>query len=285
VPERVLELIQKAAPYLAGHGSTSPRLDAELLLAQVLDCTRMDLYLRFEREVAADHLAAFRELCRRRAAGEPMAYIRGGKEFMSLDFEVTPAVLVPRPETEVLTEAALARLSIAGPNDGGQRMLDVGTGSGVIAISILVASPELHAVGTDISAAALQVAGRNAQRHQVADRLELVETDLASGVEGPFDLVTANLPYIDPSWEDGVTKQVRATEPAEALFAGDGGLELVKRLLAELPRLVRPGGAALFEVDPRNAREALRQADEMGGAGLLQDRSGSDRVLAVELRR
>jgi release factor glutamine methyltransferase len=283
--ERALELVAKAAPYLARHGSDTPRLDAELLLAEALGCSRMEVYLQFERPLSDTERDRFRELLRRRAAGEPVAYIRGRKEFMSLEFLVSPAVLVPRPETEVLVEEGLSRLSTA--LDRGVAtpwVLDVGTGSGAIVISLLAQSPGTRAVGTDISAAALDVARANAARLGVGDRVEWLEADLATGVDRRFDLLTANLPYVDPAWEDGVTPDVAASEPGQALFAADGGLELVSRLLGELPRLLRPGASALLEVDPRNAGEALRRAQAVGAASLVQDLAGRDRVLVVASR-
>src|ERR1700694_5593329 len=134
-----MDLVARAAPYLARHGSTSPRLDAELLLAQALGCSRMDLYLQFERPVTSDELDRYRALCRRRAGGEPVAYIRGLREFMTLTLVITPAVMIPRPETEILVEAALLRLQQP-PSAAGEkrqrRVLDVGTGSGAIALAI-----------------------------------------------------------------------------------------------------------------------------------------------------
>ena len=306
--DRVMELIAKAAPYLATHGSGSPRLDAELLLAQALDITRMDLYLQFERPLSASELDHFRALCRRRAGGEPIAYIRGHREFMSVDLLVDPAVMIPRPETEILVEEALrfagvSRASVAralnerpAAEQGAEeppgvevaplpsvRVLDVGTGSGAIAIAMAVHHPRARVVGTDISADALAVARRNVERLELLDRVELRQDDLAAGVEGVFDLVLANLPYIDPDWPDAVTPEVLASEPARALFGGAQGLELVARLLEDVPRLTAPGSRVLLEVDPRNAAEALRLARGVGEARLISDLAGHHRVVVVEL--
>lgn len=269
-----MELVVKAAPYLATHGSGSPRLDAELLLAEALGVARMDLYLQFDRPLTAPEVDRFRDLCRRRAGGEPVAYIRGRRDFMSVELLVTPAVMIPRPETELMVEEAL-RL-------GGRRALDVGTGSGAIAVAVAAHNHECHIVATDLSAEALAVATRNVERLELQDRVELRQGDLAEGIAGPFDLVLANLPYIDPEWPDAVNPEVAASEPPGALYGGRNGLELVARLLDDLPRLLGPGAAALLEVDPRNAGAALALAGGLGAARLIKDLAGHDRVLVVQ---
>ena len=277
------DLVARAAPYLAKHGSTSPRLDAELLLAEALGVGRMDLYLQFERPLTAAEVDAFRGLCRRRAGGEPVAYIRGRREFMSLDLVVTPAVMIPRPESEVLVEEGLRRLRLAvDRGHASPRALDVGTGSGAIALALAAHCPEVHVVATEKSEAALEVARSNVERLELRDRVELRWADLVDGVEGRFDVVAANLPYIDPAWQDAVTTEVAGSEPAEALFAGEDGLDAIRRLLPELPRLLADGGTALLEFDPR-ARLALDAiAVPFRPAGVLPDLAGRDRVLVVE---
>lgn len=276
--ERVLELVAKAAPYLSQHGSPSPRLDAELLLAEALGCGRMDLYLQFERTVLAAELDHFRELCRRRAGGEPIAYIRGRREFMSIEIRVTPDVLVPRPETELLVEAGLARLR----DNPAPRFLDIGTGSGAIALALLVHSPLATGVATDVSAAALAVAASNARVLGVEDRLDLRRADLDEGVEERFHLVTANLPYIDPDWPDAVAEDVRRSEPGVALFAGADGLDHIARLIPRLPGRLLAGGVALLECDPRNAGRVLELASAHGTATLASDLAGRQRMLVFE---
>jgi release factor glutamine methyltransferase len=282
--EQVMELVAKAAPYLAQHGSTSPRLDAELLLADALGLSRMDLYLQFERPLTGDEVDRYRELCRRRAGGEPVAYIRGRREFMSLDLLVTPAVMIPRPETELLVEAALKRLdSIPGGERGrAPLVLDVGTGSGAIALAMAAGRTDCRVVATDASAEALEVARQNVQRLEMQDRVELRHTDLVEGIDEEFDLVLANLPYIDPDWPEAVTAEVAGSEPALSLYAGKDGLDLFRLLLPELPRLA-PAGVALLEFDPRQ-RDALHQlASGVGTLEVLQDLAGRDRVLVISL--
>ncbi|MEA2682772.1 MAG: release factor glutamine methyltransferase [Chloroflexota bacterium] len=268
-----MELVAKAAPYLGAHGAASPRLDAELLLAEALGIARMDLYLQFDRPLTAPEVDRFRALCRRRAGGEPIAYIRGRREFMSIELLVTPAVMIPRPETELLVEEAL--------RIGGRRVLDVGTGSGAIAVAVAAHNRDCQVVGTELSIEALAVAIQNVERLELQDRVELRHADLAEGVDGPFDLVLANLPYIDPDWPDAVTAEVAASEPGGALYGGRDGLELVARLLDDLPRLLAPGGSALLEVDPRNAGAALVLGAGPGTPRLMKDLAGRDRVLVV----
>jgi release factor glutamine methyltransferase len=280
-----MELVAKAAPYLARNGSTSPRLDAELLLAEALGLSRMDLYLQFERPLNTTEVDRYRELCRRRAGGEPVAYIRGRREFMALDLLVTPAVMIPRPETEILVEAALKRLEARLPPGEGSReprVLDVGTGSGAIALAIAAERRDSRVVATDISAAALEVARQNLERLEMQDRVELRQADLAGDVEGTFDMVLANLPYIDPEWPEAVTVEVAASEPGEALFAGRDGLDQLARLLPELPRLA-PGGVAMLEFDPRQRQALEAVAALVGRTSVLKDLAGLDRVLVIEL--
>jgi len=282
--EQVMELVAKASPYLAHHGSTSPRLDAELLLADALGLSRMDLYLQFERPLTGDEVDRYRELCRRRAGGEPVAYIRGRREFMSLDLLVTPAVMIPRPETELLVVAALKRLDAipAGERERAPLVLDVGTGSGAVALAIAAGRTDCRLVATDVSAEALEVARQNVQRLEMGDRVELRQTDLVEGIDEEFDQVLANLPYIDPDWPEAVTAEVAGSEPSLSLYAGQDGLDLIRRLLPELPRLA-PGGAALLEFDPRQ-RDALHQlASGFGTLEVLQDLAGRDRVLVISL--
>jgi release factor glutamine methyltransferase len=248
--ERILDLVARAAPYLGKHGSDSPRLDAELLMAQALGIERIDLYLQFERPLTEAEVSTYRALCRRRAGGEPVAYIRGRREFMSLDLLVTPAVMIPRPETEVLVEEGLRRLwgAVASGRDG-LRALDVGTGSGAIAVALAV---------------------------------ELRRGDLTAGIEGSFDLVAANLPYIDPEWDGAVTPEVAASEPAEALFAGKNGLDVVGRLLPQLDSLLAEGSAALIEFDSRQRTHLVPLAEHLGRVRILPDLAGLDRVLVLE---
>ncbi|MDQ6772721.1 MAG: peptide chain release factor N(5)-glutamine methyltransferase, partial [Candidatus Dormibacteraeota bacterium] len=220
----LLEVLRRATRYLGAHGSNSPRLDAELLLAFALGLRRLDLYLQFERPLSDAELAPYRDLVARRGRGEPVAYLVGSREFMKLDLEVTPAVLVPNPDTEVLV---LRAIELCRERGGRARVADVGTGSGCIAVAIAHYVAAATVWAGDVDPAALEVAGRNVARHHLEGRVRLVRGDLLEPFPDGFDLVCANLPYLDA--EAPLPAEVRA-QPESALFAAAGGLALVARL-------------------------------------------------------
>ena len=267
----LIEVLRRATGYLETHGSESPRLDAEVLLAHVLGIRRLDLYLQFDRPLEESQLAPYRELTARRGRGEPVAYLTGHREFMALDFTVTPDVLVPNPDSEVLVQRAVewgrARSGAGGP----LRFADVGTGSGCIAVSVAHYLPGATVDATDISEPALAVAAGNAERHGVGDRIRFFQGDLADPLAGRYDAVLANLPYIV---EGTVLPAAVTAQPAIALF---GGAELVNRLLQATPGLLAPGGIALLEVDP-GITTALK-VEGFAGWKLHRDLGGHDRVL------
>jgi release factor glutamine methyltransferase len=189
----VLEVLKLASDHFQKHGSDSARLDAEVLLAHTLGLRRLDLYLKFDRPLSEAELVKYRGLTAKRAKGEPVAYLVGHKEFMGLDLIVTPAVLVPNPDTEVLVQRAVEIAREAGRQ---LRMADVGTGSGCIAIAVAHYAPNVEVVASDTSEDALEVAARNVGAHGLADRVQLVCGDLMAPLTGSFDLVCANLPYV-----------------------------------------------------------------------------------------
>lgn len=240
----LIEVLKLATEHIRKHGSDSARLDAELLLAFALGLRRIDLYLAYDRPLAEPELSAYRDFVARRSKGEPVAYILGRKEFMGLEFEVTPDVLVPNPDTEVLVQRAVA---IARETPGPVRVADVGTGSGCIAVAVAHYAANTEVWATDVSDGALEVARRNVARHGVAERVHLEHGDLMSPLGGSFDLVCANLPYL--AAETRVPAEVVA-QPAGALYAEDGGAALVARLLGEAPARLAEGGRILAEIDP-----------------------------------
>ena len=372
--------------YFAKHGIERPAWEAELLLAHVLDCKRVELYFGHVHgaPVDDDHRAAFRELVRRRAQGCPVAYLVGHREFYSLPFAVTPAVLIPRPETERLVDEALKwlkeRTAGSGPlasadtppdakvaeDDGtemlpvrslddltaakeaqreieradaeqaaadrtaaelaaadaadpraaetdpdlppppgrvspvrsfGRRsdgsaagpkleMLDIGTGSGCIAVTLLHECPTVHGVAVDVSEDALSVAARNAERHRVADRLQLLPSDLDAALpQGRrFDLIVGNPPYVAAADMDDLPPTVRDFEPSLALDGGTDGMEIVQRLLRLAPERLRPSGRLLVEIGADQKAAALAAAGEVQGlseVAVLDDYSGRPRVLSA----
>lgn len=270
----MLQVIKLSTEHLQKHNSDSARLDAEVLLATALGLRRLDLYLQFDRELTEPELSAYRALVARRARGEPVAYLVGHKEFMALDFEVTPAVLVPNPDTEVLVQRAVA---LAREAARPFRVADIGTGSGCIAVAVAHYAPEVEVWATDISAEALEVAGRNVAKHGLDSRVHLACGDLMEPLEGAFDLVCANLPYLPATSQ--LAPEVMA-QPRTALYAGQGGDELVTRLLAAAPSRLKPGGRVLAELDP-SILAAVLEAAQRGFTGhrIHHDLGGHERVL------
>lgn len=270
----VIEVLKAASGHLDKHSSASARLDAELLLAQTLGVRRLDLYLQFDRPVTETDLSRYRELIRRRARGEPVAYLVGHKEFMALDFVVTPDVLVPNPDTELLVQRAVA-LTRAAP--GSLRVADVGTGSGCIAVAIAHYAPAVEVWASDVSDKALAVAARNVATHGLESRVHLACGDLLAPLPGSFDLVCANLPYLAAG---AVLPSDVTAQPSRALYAAQGGAELVVRLLESAPARLKPGGRVLVEVDPSILGDAL----EAAGRGFAErevhrDHGGHERVI------
>ena len=270
----VLEVLKLASEHLGKHGSDSGRLDAEVMLAGALGLRRLDLYLQFDRALSEEELGVFRAQVARRAHGEPVAYVVGHKEFMTLDFEVTPAVLVPNPDTELLVQLAVARARKAGRP---LRVADVGTGSGCIAIATAHYSPDVEVWASDISSEALLVAARHVAKNSLEPRIHLACGDLMEPLPGSFDLVCANLPYLVA----GVPLPAAVlAQPSVALYAGDGGAALVIRLLETAPARLNPGGRVLLEVDPSILPSVLDVADRnFAGRRVHQDLAGHERVL------
>jgi release factor glutamine methyltransferase len=233
-----------ATAALAKSALKQARLEAGSLLSHVMNRDRTFILAHPDQGLDSDQLARFQSLVLRRAAGEPLQYITGHQEFFKLDFEVTPDVLIPRPESEAIVEAALELL----PKDRPSRFADVGTGSGCLPISILHELPTTSGIATDISTAALAVAHGNAQTHRVADRLELIESDLLTAVppEEQFDLIVSNPPYVPDKDIDSLQPEVRF-EPRSALAGGTDGLEVIRRLLREAPPRMQTGGHLVFE--------------------------------------
>ena len=261
----------------------SAALDADVLLAHACGISRESLYAHLDAPLSSRESDAYRELIERRAAGEPVAYLRGYKEFFGLRFAVDPRVLIPRPETEVLVEAALAFLR----ETGRTRVADIGTGSGAIAVAIAANAPLAHVVATDVSADALDVARANAVAHGIADRVEIRQGDLLAPIEGELDAVAANLPYLRSDAVEHLTgeRTSLAFEPQDAVVAGGDGLDVIRRAVAQLPRVLAPGGAAFFECDPPQADTVadLLRARIGARTRTIPDLTGSPRV--VEGRR
>ena len=255
-PWTVGRLLSWTTGWLTERGSDSPRLDAEVLLASVRGCPRILLYTAFDEVVADELRSRFRELVRRRGGGEPVAYLVGGREFYSLQLTVSPAVLVPRPETEALVVRVLDLCREA----ASARIVDVGTGSGAIAIALAKHLPRAALVATDLSAAALDVARGNAERHGLTERIRFVESDLLAAAElaGPWDVIVSNPPYVREDEFASLPRDVREYEPRAALVAGPRGVEVIERLAAAAVGRLNPGGWLVLEAGPAIAAEVER---------------------------
>jgi release factor glutamine methyltransferase len=274
-------LLNWTESFFAQKGVESPRLDAQVLLAHSLGCQRIDLYTRSTEEPPEAERVRFRDLVRRRVEGCPVAYLVGTKEFYLLPFEVTPAVLIPRPATEALVLAALERLKpFTNP-----RVLDVGTGCGCIAVSIAKQNAGATVVATDVSRDVLTVARQNVERHGVVGRVTFVESDLFARLgEQQFDLILSNPPYIRTGDLAGLAPDIRGHEPRQALDGGPDGFAVIDRLLAEAPAYLASGGWLLVEIGSDQGDAMLSRllaAPDMGEAQILPDRDGHARVAAA----
>jgi release factor glutamine methyltransferase len=281
----VLELLRWTAEHFASRGIESARLDAECLLAHALGTSRIALYLDFEKPVGEEERAPFRELVRRRADERvPVALLTGHKEFWSLDFEVTRDVLVPRPETETLVELALRQVQAP---EAQLDVLDLGTGSGAIAIALATELPNARFTATDLSAAALEVARRNAETHGVTDRIRFLAGDAFEPVaEERFDLVLSNPPYVAQGEAPQLAPEL-LHEPSAALFSGGDGTDLLARLAREVAARLADDGFMAFEVGAEQAERVAAWLSEAGLAGVSihRDAAGQPRVVSASRRQ
>ena len=284
LPVQLRHALTSAITRLDAEQVPSPRMNAELLLMFTLGCDRAYLYAHPERELSADEKNRYDAALAERARGVPAQYITGHQEFWGMDLIVTPAVLIPRPETEHVVEIALelqasasgVRRPVSGPRtptarvsesrmaDAGCRILDVGTGSGCIALALAKELPLAEIYATDISAAALEVARANAARHELESRIRFREGDLLSGLkpgfeENSFDFIVSNPPYVGESEEDQVQLEVRKFEPRSAVFAGPTGTEVIERLIPQAHAVLKPGGWLVMEISGTTTEEVKRR--------------------------
>jgi len=280
-------LLSQAITELASHGVLNPRLDAEVLLAYVLRTNRAGLYTRLHDPFPPEHVEAFGDLLHRRARREPLQYLTGTREFWSLEFKVDRRVLIPRPETEVVVETTLRLLrqsAICNPQST-IRALDVGTGSGCIAIALAKELPQAEIWATDISSDALIIANENAQRHGVAEQIRFLQGDLltpVAGKENSFDLIVSNPPYIAQEDLDILQLEVRGWEPLVALDGGPDGLAFYRRLLSKGPAYLRPNGWLVMEIGHGQQAAILCLAQnqpDLSKDGCARDYAGRERIV------
>jgi len=273
-------LLSWTTDFLRKRGSEFPRLDAEVMLASVLGWERVQLYTHFEDEVGEAERGRYRDLVKRRAEGAPVAYLVGRKEFYSLRFDVSPAVLIPRPESEfVVVEAVAALKGVEEP-----LLVDVGTGSGCLAVACAHQLTKARVTAIDISPDALEVARKNAERHNLTDRIEFLEGDLLAPLADapPFDAIVSNPPYIPTADVATLEPGVRDHEPALALDGGPDGLEVVRRLIRQAAPLLKPGGHLILEIGTAQegpVRDLLSDARAWELRPTVRDLQGHPRVI------
>lgn len=276
--------------YFAQKGVESPRLDAEVLLSHVLDKERIYLYVHFDEPLQAEELSAYREMIKKRVAHVPVAYILGQKEFMGLTFAVTPATLVPRPDTEILVQTAIDELKkIAGQQAAESadclRFADIGTGSGAICLSVLNFTENTAADTVDISPEARRVAEQNAASLELTGRITFHTGDLLEPIrEKKYTAILSNPPYIPRADIDTLAPEVRCKEPMTALCGGTDGLDFYRRLCAEAPQLLEAGGFMAFEVGIHQAEDVANLAKEnplIERTEIIKDYAGIDRVVVA----
>ncbi|HEY3321770.1 MAG TPA: peptide chain release factor N(5)-glutamine methyltransferase [Planctomycetota bacterium] len=282
-----LDLIKWTTEFFGKKGIDSPRLEAELLLAEVLECPRIRLYVDFEKPVAAEKLAKFREFVKRRGeTREPQQYIVGHGQFHDLKLKLSPAVLIPRPETELLGQWALEKLK-ALPGEA-LRALDLCTGSGCIALYLAAKDPRAKVDATDISPEALAIAAENARALKVDERVAFHPGDLFAALPaemaGSFDLLVSNPPYIDPALKDTLQPEVREHEPAQALFAPDAGTAVLRRIIDSGAQWLKPGGWIALEFGQGQASvlEGLAKAANWQNIDVRHDDAKLPRFLVAQ---
>ncbi len=274
--------LNSAVERLAAAHAPSPRMNAELLLMFTLGCDRAYLHAHAERELSASEQGRYVEALAERIRGVPAQYITGHQEFWGMDLIVTPAVLIPRPETEHVIETVLACVGRA-PSPVALRLVDVGTGSGCIALALAKELPQAEIHATDISSAALEIARANAARHQFESRVQFHETDLLRGLQpGIFDFVVSNPPYVGECEEDQVQLEVRKFEPRQAVFAGPTGLEVIARLIPQARDALKPGGWLVMEISGTIADEVQLLLAGWNDVQVTNDLQGIPRVVSAQ---
>ena len=267
------EVLRRATEFLAGKGVDSPRLDAEHLLGKALGLSRVELYMHHDRPLDDAERDAYRELIRRRGEREPLAYVLGEWDFRRLTLTTDRRALVPRPETEVVVERCLALLA----GSAAPRVLDIGVGSGAIAVALVDEHPGVRVVGIDSSPGALALARVNIEQAGFADRVEVVRGDLLAGVEGPFDLVVSNPPYVLPAEFDSLQPEVRLYEPREALV----GVGVGEEVADEARAVLAPGGWTVLESADERAEGLAAALVDLGyvDVAVTPDLAGRPRVV------
>ena len=281
----IADAMRQGAQILQDAQLAEARREASGLLQHIMGRDRTFVLAHPEHQLSQAQLQTFRELLKRRVAGEPLQYLTAQQSFFGLDFEVAPAVLIPRPETELLVELALEIIQ----GTRAPSICDVGTGSGCIAITLLHERTDAHAVAIDISKSAIEIAKRNARRHEVQGRLTFVHATCFSSLspaEFSFDLIVSNPPYVADDELTGLQREVRDHEPREALAGGPDGLDVVRQLLSESEAFLKPGGHLLIEIGFNQASlvQSLLEKQNWLAKGIRPDLQGIPRVVVLQKR-
>ncbi len=282
----IQKLLGWVTEYLTGKGVDSPRLGAELLLCHVLGSTRIELYTQFDTVVPQQQLDTLHDLVKRAGLHEPVAYLTGRTEFYSIELGITSDCLIPRPETELLVQRAIEFLR---SRDGLQYVCDLCTGSGCIAVAIAANFPDARVIATDISAGALEVAADNVEKHQLHERIELLQGDLFEPLVrqldvGQFDLIVCNPPYVSSAEYEALAVNVKDYEPKSALLAGADGLDIYRRLIEKADGFLKPGAALMLEIGYAQGpavRELLEQTEAFAEIRIEKDHQDNDRVVTA----
>jgi release factor glutamine methyltransferase len=276
------DALASAVSRLTSANVPSPRMTAELLLMFTLECDRAYLHAHPERELSRDEHNRYDQALAERECGMPAQYITGHQEFWGMDLIVTPAVLIPRPETEHVIETMLACVGRAPSPAALFRIVDVGTGSGAIALALAKELPHAEIHATDISPTALEIARANVARHQLESRIHFHQADLLEGLErGAFDFVVSNPPYVGESEADQVQLEVRKHEPRDAVFAGATGVEVIERLIPQARESLRPGGWLVMEISGTIADDVRRLLAGWDDVKVTEDLQGIPRVVSA----
>jgi len=280
----IQKLLKWVTEYLAAKGIESPRLSAELLLSHVLELKRIELYTQFNKQVSQHQLDKLHDLVKRAGLNEPIAYLTGKTEFYSLELEITADCMIPRPETELLVQRAIEYLRT---RSGVQYVCDLCTGSGCIAVAIAKNYPDARVIATDISAAALEVAARNVEKHRLNERVRLLCGDLFEPIikqldVNQFDLIVCNPPYVSTAEYEKLDKNVKDYEPEFALLAGADGMDVYRKIFEKVDGFLRPGTALMLEIGYAQGpavKEMLEQTGAFAEIKIEKDFHDNDRIV------
>ncbi|TXD31415.1 peptide chain release factor N(5)-glutamine methyltransferase [Lujinxingia vulgaris] len=281
-PWTILKILRWTTDFLGERGVDSPRVDAEVLLSYALDLPRIQLYAQFDRPLIESELATYRAMIKRRATGEPVAYIIGERDFWSITLKTDARALIPRPDTETLVEAALKVLPTADESTR-LRVADIGTGTGAIALALATERPDLDLAATDQAAPTLELAKENADALDLSDRVSFFQGDLLDALPAEWrslDMLVSNPPYIGTTEREQLMRDVRDFEPEGALFSGEDGLDILRRLIPASFNALKPGAFLLLEIGYRQGSAVTALLEDAGfeEIAILPDLAGHDRV-------